>query len=487
MVNNRKDSEHAFSTLFPVNQPDGRVVYYTCDFSEELGGDVYKGYQCTLIKSDVTYSKPCRIAKKELDINKDESVAIKLYDGMRGPSPYQFYASEIATFNMDNRDVLIMDFVDGFHIYPALQNNPQLKQLTFFQAVDIAWQLILGLNHLHYNNTSGPSIVHGDIKGENIKIIIKRNKDNKYKIDVSYLDLDYAKPIVNRAQDVEGTLEHVALELLDGYYSEASDFFALSPLLLSIFGAHNPLQKVMEFRDSHPHMEKAKLVRKFRDIDFCVDGLFAHFDKKAEPFVCQLLQRFILKMGAKNRQDRPAADAILEFFTALRQLCLADELKENRDGYLLRLLVIAQDEHWLIEPKYQRFFFNLAESQQHRLMVLMNLNQSIPLYRAAREQGAPVIIVDELRKKIAGYLGEASLLLKPPSRLGSIFFSPVTQKEVQWLLDCYEHHDAVDFYSAKNEKTRMKLEQCTEKAIAPLVAIVAEGIIKPAGVSELSK
>ncbi len=487
MVNHEKDNEFSLCTLFPVQKNNGRVVYYSCDFSEELGGDVYKGYHCTFINPDVTYLKPCRITKEELDINKELPVAIKLYDGKQHPSAYQFYASKIATLNMDNRDVLIMDFVDGFHIYPDLQDNPQLKQLTFFQAVDIAWQLILGLNHLHYKNTSGPSIVHGDIKGENIKISLKLAKDNKYKIDVSYLDLDYAKPIVSRVQDVQGTPEHLALELLDGYYSEASDFFALSPLLLSIFGAHNPLQKIIEFRDSHKHMEPAELVRKFRDIDFCTKGLFEHFDKKVEPFVCQLIERFILKMGEKNKQNRPSADAVLEFFTALRQLNLADESTEDRDSYLLRLFVIAQDERWLTDKKYQTLFFNLDENLQNRLIALMNINHSIPLYRAAQENSASVTLVDELRKNIASYLSQKSAVLKPPSKLVSIFFSPVTQKEVQWLLQCYEHNDVVDFYSSKNEKIRIKLEQCTEKTIAPLIAIVAEGIKKPVGVSELSK
>lgn len=117
---------------------------------------------------------------------------------------------------------------------------------------------------------------------------------------MSFLDLDYAKPIIDTPQIPQGTPEHIAIEILNGYYSESSDFFALSPLLLSLFGADNPLKKIIEFGNDNVHMKREELIRKFRDIGFCTDGLFEHFKKKPDLFICELVKNFILKMGKKT-------------------------------------------------------------------------------------------------------------------------------------------------------------------------------------------
>lgn len=466
-------------TLFPVTQKNGDIVYYASDFTKRLGGAVYKGYRCRLINPDFLPLKPCRVRQTELQME-EESVAIKLYDGEQHPSPYQFYSSERAILTIEGRDALIMDFIDGVHIYPDARNNPTLKELDFLQAVDIAWQLILGLNQLHYNNASGPSIVHGDIKGENVKIkIVKIDTDEgkHYKIDVNYLDLDYAKPITNTVQVAQGTPEHIALEILDGFYSESSDFFALSPLLLSIFGAHNPLRKIIEYRDRHASLQQNELVRKFRDIGFCTNGIFEHFEKKPAPFVCQLVENFILQMAEKNQRNRPTPNAILEFFTALRQLCLADALNQDNEVYLLRLCITAGNERWLTENK-QHLFFNLNDNLQHRFISLMNTSQIISFYKTLQENKDFTSLMMHLRKNMIHHLREKSLLLEKPSFINSIFGSPITQKDLQWLLECYENHEHARFSSREYKQIRKKLENCTDKNLAPLISIMTGEMAK---------
>ncbi|HHF7368408.1 TPA: hypothetical protein ACPSKY_003565 [Legionella bozemanae] len=482
MTHKEKGKKPLPFTLFPVKQRNGSVVYYASDFSEELGGAVYKGHQCTLVNANPLDLKPRHIKKEELRIDYHSPVAIKLYDGKHHPSPFQFYTSEIAVLNIKGRDALIMDYIDGFHIYPDACDNPGLNQLTFLQVVDISWQLILGLNTLHYRNTSGPSIVHGDIKGENIKIQIKEietTDGKKCKVDVSFLDLDYAKPIIDTPQIPQGTPEHIAIEILNGYYSESSDFFALSPLLLSLFGADNPLKKIIEFGNDNVHMKREELIRKFRDIGFCTDGLFEHFKKKPDLFICELVKNFILKMGKKNRVDRPSPNAILEFFTALRQLSLLDEANRydtEKESYFLRLYIAAQEEYWLTEKKYQMLFFHLDEHLQKRLISLMSMKQCVLFYKIAQENNAPFSLINQLRRNAADHLVEQIRFLKKTSRTSSFFSSSPTKKDIQWLLYCYEHNDFADFYSTSHEKIRKKLEQCSKKDLAPLILIIAEGI-----------
>ncbi|WP_058535126.1 protein kinase domain-containing protein [Legionella saoudiensis] len=478
-----KDDKSLPYTLFPVKQANGIISYYCSDFSEELGHQVYMGYPCSLVQPMASDLIPTRIEKEKLVINKEEPVAIKIYDGEQRPSGYQYYdASEIAVLTIENRDVLIMEYIKGFHIAPELKSDSPIKQLSFFQAVDLAWQLIQGLNHLHYNNLSGLPIVHGDITGNNIKIreqeLLIAGKQIR-KLDALYLDFDFAKRITDTYQIPQGTPEHLALEVLDGVYSEASDFFALSPLLLSLFGARNPFKDIIEFRNNHDSMKKTELIKKFRDIPFCTEGLFSHFDKKPDPGVLVLLERFIIQMGAKERRNRPLSDAVLEFFTALRQLCLTSPSDNDCEVYLLRLHIAAQSESWLTKTPFFARFLTLEENIQDRLIALMNSSISLLVYQRALAHNAAPSLIERLRNNLADHLSEKSRLLKAPSKLKSIFFSSVTQSELQWLVHCYKHNEYEMFHAPTNEKLKSKLLECKELSIAPFISALVEGIKKP--------
>ncbi|KTD07430.1 protein kinase domain-containing protein [Legionella jamestowniensis] len=466
--------------LFPVLQQDGTILYFFSDFSEMLGqgasADVYKGYQCNL-KTSQKITNPLSIGKDDVIVQENKPVAIKIYKPGHAPSPYRITQPASSLIEVEGRAVLIMKFIEGFHINPDSDDNPQLKQLTFFQAVDTIWQLIVALNQLHYNNTSGPSIVHGDIKGTNVKIkLIKEEKTSeshgpvKVKIEVAYLDDDYSKPILAMPQIIQGTPEHFAQELLDGYYSEVSDFYALGPLMLSILGAKNPFKDMLAFRDANPSIDSRLLIRHYAQIGYNTEGLFSHFtNDKPNTFICQLLKAFILKMVAREKAQRPSPDAVLEFFTALRQWCLYSHRKEETNFHLLRMMIAANNSLWLCDKAMQQLFFSLDENLQHRLVGLMSQEERHHLYSFSKANNT---VLNDLVK----------LCLRPliEARQAPSFFTPptLTQKALKWLLLCFEKRDWQAFFSPQQYELREVLNSSIPHEIEPLITNVVEELKK---------
>ncbi|ASQ44898.1 protein kinase domain-containing protein [Legionella clemsonensis] len=472
----QNNKEGSSPRLFPVVQRDGSILYFFSDFSEMLGqgssADVYKGYQCDL-KISQKITSPSSIGREDVIVQENSPVAIKIYKPGHAPSPYRIIERASSLIEVEGRAVLIMKFIDGFHINPDSDDNPQLKHLTFFQAVDTIWQLIIALNQLHYNNTSGPSVVHGDIKGTNLKIkLLKEGASDKgsvkVKIEVFYLDDDYSKPILAMPQIIQGTPEHFAQEILDGHYSEASDFYALGPLLLSILGAKNPFKDILAFRDANPFIDFRLLVRHYAEIGYNTEGLFSHFTHdKPNAFICQLLKDFVLKMVAREKEQRPAPDAVLEFFTALRQWCLFSERNEETNFYLLRMMIAANHSLWLRDKTMQQLFFSLDENLQHRLIGLMTVEEKHQLYKLGNANNA---VLNDLVK----------LCLRPltETRQSSLFFTPVlTQKALKWLLLCFEKRNWQAFFSPQQFELRETLNSVPHE-IAPLVKTIVEQLTK---------
>ncbi|KTD63906.1 protein kinase domain-containing protein [Legionella spiritensis] len=463
-------------TLFSVQQKSGEITCFFSDFSQLLGtgeaGDVYKGYRCSPKEARADHGH-CRINESELTVFKDQPVAIKSYKEGKMPSAYQVARTSIATFDLEDRTVLIMEFLDGFQIAPDFTDNKEISRFTFLQTVDVAWQLVLGLNQLHYRNTSWIPVVHGDVSGSNIKI----KKRTEKSIDVHFLDYDYTKPISSIPQQPQGTPEFIALEVLDGYYSEASDFYALTPVLLSLFGAKNPLQKMFDYRDAHTDMAVEDLIKRYTDIGFCSEGMFSQFKPEPPLHICKLLDNFIKKMGAKDKHSRPSPEAILEFFTSLRQWCLANEAGDvDTEYYLLRLGIASNNEHWLREERYLTLFAELPENMQERLIDLMSPEHYTCLYKWLSLHYQDCNILPRLEKIITSALMEKSTTIKTPSKLHGMFKAPVTQKEISWLLTCFANRDETGFFLPESRTCRKKLEQCKEPDLAPLISALMYGL-----------
>ncbi|CEK11939.1 protein kinase domain-containing protein [Legionella hackeliae] len=487
MGESTKENKGNSSTVFPVTQSNGKIIYFFSDFSETLGSggsaDVYKGYRCEL-KNPKAITGPSVIDINDVIIQHNNPVAIKLYKPGYTPSPYRKSSNSYLPLEVRGRMVLIMKFVEGFHINPAIDDNPEIKSMTFFQAVDAAWQLVIGLNPLHYRNSKGTSVVHGDIKGSNVKIkIVKEapsddHKPAKTKIDVEYLDDDYSKPILAIPQIVQGTPEHLALELLDGDYSELSDFYALGPLLLSIFGAKNPFKTMLEFRDNHPAMGYEGLVKHYAELGYNPEGLFGHFKEVLDNSLCELLKKFLLQMVAREKALRPSSDAILEFFTALRQKCLFTEQGEDASVFSLRMRIAAGEATWLEDKSQRQLFYSLDQTVQNRLIHLLGPQKSFCFYelctqdKALNQEG-----ISNLIRVLLKQLIENKQFNNSVSQSQSFFKSPVMQKELQWLLSCYEEKNWEAFFSKQGDVFKNTLKQAPQEII-PLITIVVEQLTK---------
>lgn len=468
MGNSKEVNKPNQGTIFPIKKRNGEssYEYYFCDFTETLGigttADVYKGYSCSL-NSSQTITCLSKVNLSDITI-REKPVAIKLYKNGHTPSPYRVKKNSVQ-MSINGRAVLITPFIDGFDIKPESVQNPDIAQFTFFQAVDLAWQFVIGLNQLHYLNNSGIPTVHGDISGSNVKI---RKNGDQY--EGFYVDDDFSKPISLTPQIVQGSPEHIALEVLDGQYSDSSDFYALTPLLYSLFGALNPFKKIFQFRDSHPLMTKEDKIRQYTAIGFCSEGLFKHFTPKPDASICRLLEGFLKKMAAREKLQRPTSNAILEFFTALRQHCLVEDTSEKNFNFL-RLVIASNDDNWLKSEEQQTLFFSLERNIQNRLMDLMSPKICRDLF---------VICQKNNQSEITSYLLKIILFdLAHQERwglfscFGFLFKPTVSQNDLKWLLWCYEHKSPV-FFSPQSSAIRVNLEKCKDSELYPFISAAIE-------------
>lgn len=491
MEENSDNPKKRRPTLFPIKQKNGTVIFYCSDFSEYLGSggaaDVYKGYRCDL---KVTSNKevPFLANEEDLVINQSAPVAIKLYKNGQKPSLYRKNTAGSATLmSEDGRAILITEFIDGFEIQPEFDDNPEIKKFTFFQAVDAAWQLVIGLNQLHYRNTKGRAVVHGDIKGSNVKIKLSKhdvNDETKGQLDVYYIDDDYSTLISLQHQDSKGTPEHVALEVLEGLYSEASDFYALGPLLLTLFGAKNPFKNIFSFKAQNPTMKSFDLVKHYVDIGFCSEGMFEHFSPKPELEICNLVKTFIKRIVAKDKKQRPLPEAILEFFTALRQLCLSTD-NTMANLYKLRLAIASNEASWLTDKTKTALFFTLHLGMQKELIHLMSANEhrqlfesiytekEVPLYQALQNHLSKIILAELIQNN--GFANRSWI---------SSLFASVPLKEMQWLLRCIEEKNYQEFSSPQRANFVKTLKLCKQKEIAAVINVVIAQLVEDASCEE---
>lgn len=195
--------------IFPTKKVDGSIAYYASSYQEPIDVEsrIYKGYRCQLKDNESKLETAQALAQSDIILDKNKPVAIKFYEDETKMAVYPQYAPVIGTAAVEGEVCKIMELVDGFHL---LHGADDLKSLTFYQAVDIAWQCLQLLNSLHYQNTKGVSIVHGDLNGRNIKIRKIKGSEENAQYEVVLIDFDNAVVISDKPKPAFGTKEHTA-------------------------------------------------------------------------------------------------------------------------------------------------------------------------------------------------------------------------------------------------------------------------------------
>ncbi|MCP4227360.1 MAG: serine/threonine protein kinase, partial [Actinomycetia bacterium] len=101
---------------------------------------------------------------------------------------------------------MVMELLEGVSIYEKLRHDGPMAAKV---ACDIIWQVAQALHYIH-----GRSIVHGDIKSENILLNRMGNKRGRL---VKLLDFGLARvDVARKRRTVEGTPEYMAPERVMG-------------------------------------------------------------------------------------------------------------------------------------------------------------------------------------------------------------------------------------------------------------------------------
>lgn len=190
----------------------------------------------------------------------------------------------IVDFGQDDRFGLfmVMELLDGSTVHHKLKQSGKLSPKV---ACDIMWQVADAVRFIHSR-----SILHGDIKAENIFLVRTALQRRLVKL----LDFGLARPDLGRTEGMDGTPEYMAPERIDhAPASQASDIYALGIVFFELLTARLPftgdLQEVLRQQRETPVPAPSKLVE---------DPL----DERAD----ELIARATAKDPAKRHPDVPA-------------------------------------------------------------------------------------------------------------------------------------------------------------------------------------
>ena len=120
-----------------------------------------------------------------------------------------------------------MDYYSGGDLFDRMAEQGKISEN---ECAIIIWQILSAVAYLHRKN-----IMHRDLKPENIVL-----EDQESKIFVKIIDFDNAVKFTKPVKGVVGTLEYMAPEILDSYYTEKCDIWSLGVLLYVLLSGNSP-------------------------------------------------------------------------------------------------------------------------------------------------------------------------------------------------------------------------------------------------------
>lgn len=374
-------------TVYPDKKSKNKKVtynYYLVNKREKLGkgafGVVYKSYPIDE-KNNVNLKKPfvLKIYKDAKDLDEVIEDAVKEERYSRG-----HYLTEMPLV-VNNQVYYFMEFIPGEELKPR---NPKFKNLSLFERVDIAAQLIDQL-HLTHNNTpsTGAAAVHADLKFENIRIDIPTDKNLPIRariIDYGIADNISDNPNIQTSQDVRGTPLYMSPDAWNGEFSAKTDMFTFFILFIFLMGG-DPLRiRELFARNNYkdPNL-KEKTVNTEIYVDEMFTGIIFPASLKSYEDVIKRAITILCKRGVslKNHQERPNSTETQVFLNILRKLVIPQNRLDSNDRTVCvaKLNLIAADL-WDAEIDEQtsttcaRFDFEEHSQVCEAINLLQNLN-----------------------------------------------------------------------------------------------------------------
>lgn len=130
---------------------------------------------------------------------------------------------------------MVMELLDGQSVHAKLRHAGKLSPRV---ACDVMWQVADAVRFIHSR-----SIIHGDIKTENI-FLVRTSLQRRL---VKLLDFGLARPDLGRTEGVDGTPEYLAPERTrGGPATQASDIYALGIVFFELLTGKLPFTGTLE-------------------------------------------------------------------------------------------------------------------------------------------------------------------------------------------------------------------------------------------------
>ncbi len=189
---------------------------------------------------------------KVFDSVKEKDLALKIIKNIDKSSSKTFTNEFKVLSNLSNPDLIkvcdfgflgdenvpyfTMELSDGVNLKTFLSKKQNIQFISV-----ITYKILKALNWLH-----NKQIIHGDIKPENINIIIEKGSNPSIKL----LDFGLAAPFAKKRATVSGTPRFLAPEILaEKKYSQSSDLYALGMTIIECL-THNKIPLPYEIEES---------------------------------------------------------------------------------------------------------------------------------------------------------------------------------------------------------------------------------------------
>jgi PAS domain-containing protein len=187
----------------------------------------------------------------------------------------------IVDFGQDDQFGLfmVMELLDGQTVHQKLQQSGRMSSKV---ACDIMWQVADAVRFIHSR-----SILHGDIKTENIFLVRTTIQRRLVKL----LDFGLARPALGQTGSVDGTPAYLAPErLAQTPASQASDIYALGIVFFELLTARVPFTGTVD-----------EVLR--QQIDAPVPAPSSQIDEALDERADELIARATAKDPAKRHPD----------------------------------------------------------------------------------------------------------------------------------------------------------------------------------------